>query len=149
MPSLEKSLRSKLENTVKAARDVAESGARSALEQIGVGDANPPEHLTEKDRDLRRRLRIHGRQLGDELFDEPTALAAGVRKGTQSIERLVEEVAYEHWHRLLFASYLAENQLLMYDESFQDSFQFSVFSVQQEDDSLKCSVFSFQQDTEN
>ena len=139
MPSLEKSLRTKLENTVKAARDVAEAGARSALEQIGVGDANPPEHLSDQERELRRRLRIHGRQLGDELFDEPTALAAGVRKGSQAIERLVEEVAYEHWHRLLFASYLAENQLLMYEESLKCS----VFSVQR-GESLKCSVFSFQ-----
>ena len=53
MASLEKSLRSKLENTVKAARDVAEAGARSAIDQIGVGDANPPEHLAEQERELR------------------------------------------------------------------------------------------------
>jgi hypothetical protein len=35
---------------------------------------------------------------------------------TQSIERLVEEVAYEHWHRMLFARFLAENDLLMYPD---------------------------------
>jgi hypothetical protein len=107
MPALEKSLRTKLENTVKAAREVAEAGARSSLEQIGVGDADAPKHLTEQEKDLRRRLRIHGRQLGDE---------PGQKKGTQTIERLVEEVAYEHWHRLLFASFLAENKLLMYPD---------------------------------
>jgi hypothetical protein len=107
MPALEKSLRTKLENTVKAAREVAEAGARSSLEQIGVGDADAPKHLSEEEKNLRRRLRIHGRQLGDE---------PGEKKGTQSIERLVEEVAYEHWHRLLFASFLAENKLLMYPD---------------------------------
>jgi hypothetical protein len=107
MPALEKSLRTKLENTVKAARDVAEAGARSSLEQIGVGDADAPKHLPGHEKDLRRRLRIHGRQLGDE---------PGEKKGTQTIERLVEEVAYEHWHRLLFASFLAENNLLMYPD---------------------------------
>ncbi len=107
MPALEKNLRTKLENTVKAAREVAEAGARSSLEQIGVGDAEAPKHLSEKEKDLRRRLRIHGRQLGDE---------PGEKKAMQTIERLVEEVAYEHWHRLLFASFLAENKLLMYPD---------------------------------
>jgi hypothetical protein len=107
MPALEKSLRTKLENTVKVAREVAEAGARSSLEQIGVGDADAPKHLSEEEKNLRRRLRIHGRQLGDE---------PGEKKGTQTIERLVEEVAYEHWHRLLFASFLAENNLLMYPD---------------------------------
>lgn len=107
MPALEKNLRTKLENTVKAAREVAENGARAVIEQIGVGDANSPDHLSEQERETRRRLRIHGRQLGDE---------PGHKKGTQTIERLVEEVAYEHWHRLLFASFLAENRLLMYPD---------------------------------
>jgi hypothetical protein len=107
MGSLEKTLRSKLENTVKAAREIAEAGARSTLEQIGVGDAEAPKHLSDQEKDLRRRLRIHGRQLGDE---------SGEKKGTQTIERLVEEVAYEHWHRLLFAYFLADNKLLMYPD---------------------------------
>ena len=35
------------------------------------------------------------------------------QKGTQSIEGLVREMAYEHWHRMLFARFLAENQLLI------------------------------------
>ena len=33
-----------------------------------------------------------------------------------SMDRLVEEVAYEHWHRMLFARFLAENNLLMYPD---------------------------------
>ena len=34
----------------------------------------------------------------------------------QQIDRLLEEVAYEHWHRMLFARFLAENNLLMYPD---------------------------------
>ena len=120
MPSLDKPLRNQLERTVKDARDVAETAIRSALEQLGVGEANPPPHLSDDERDLRRRLRIHGRQLGDHL-DE--------KKQTQQIDRLIEEGAYEHWHRMLFARFLAENNLLMYDE---ESVQCSVVSVQQD-----------------
>ena len=110
MPSLDKPLRNQLERTVKDARDVAETAIRSALEQLGVGEANPPPHLSENERDLRRRLRIHGRQLGDQL-DE--------KKQTQQIDRLIEEGAYEHWHRMLFARFLAENNLLMYPDPAQ------------------------------
>ena len=33
--------------------------------------------------------------------------------GTQSIDRLVLECAYEHWHGMLFARFLAENSLLI------------------------------------
>ena len=34
----------------------------------------------------------------------------------QTMGRLIEEVAYEHWHRMLFARFLAENNLLMYPD---------------------------------
>lgn len=107
MPSLEKTHRNQLERAVKEARDIAEAGAKAALETLGVGDAGPPSYLDDDQRNLRRRLRIHGRQLGD-LPDE--------KKKTQEIERLIEEVAYEHWHRMLFARFLAENNLLMYPD---------------------------------
>ena len=33
------------------------------------------------------------------------------------MDRLIEEVGYEHWHRMLFARFLAENNLLMYPDS--------------------------------
>jgi hypothetical protein len=107
MASLEKSLRNQLERTVKDARDIAESGAKAALEAMGVGEAGPPSHLNDEDRDLRRRLRIHGRQLGD-LQDE--------KKKTQELDRLIEEVGYEQWNRMLFARFLAENNLLIYPD---------------------------------
>ena len=106
MKPLDKTLRNQLERAVKAARDTAETGARAALEQLGVGDPAPASHLSETDRELRRKLRAHGRQLGD-------ALNGGK---VQTMDRLVEEVAYEHWHRMLFARFLAENDLLMYPD---------------------------------
>ena len=31
------------------------------------------------------------------------------------MQHLVQEVAYQHWHRMLFARFLADNNLLMYD----------------------------------
>ncbi|MBE1426121.1 hypothetical protein H4684_002782 [Desulfomicrobium macestii] len=105
MLPLAKSLRNDLEKTVKSARDMAESAAKACLEQLGVGETAPFSHLSDDQKDLRRRLRAHGRQLGDNRST----------KGEQEIARLVEEVAYEHWHRMLFARFLAENNLLMFD----------------------------------
>ncbi len=108
MPSLDRNLRRDLENAVKKARRVAEAGARDAISQLAVGHHEPWTTLSPEQRKLRNRLRAHGRQVGDRL-DE--------RKGTQTIERLAGECAYEHWHRLLFARFLAENDLLVEPES--------------------------------
>lgn len=105
MLPLDKSLRNRLERTVKDARDIAEAAARASMEQLGVGVASAFSHLSEDERELRRKLRVHGRQLGDSLNGGKV----------QSMDRLIEEVAYEHWHRMLFARFLAENNLLMYD----------------------------------
>lgn len=107
MQHLEKTLRNKLEKTVKEARDIAEAASRASLEQLGVGEASPFAYLSEDQKELRRKLRAHGRQLGDQRNPET---------GAQEISRLVEEVAYEHWHRMLFARFLAENNLLMYPD---------------------------------
>lgn len=107
MIPLDKSLRNELERTVKAARETAEAGARAALEQLGVGAAIAPEFLNDAERELRRKLRIHGRQLGDSRNGQDK---------TQAIELLTEEIAYEYWHRMLFARFLAENSLLMDDD---------------------------------
>jgi len=103
---LDKSLRSRLEKVVVQARDIAEQAATQALERLGVGDAKPADYLSEDQRRLRTRLRAHGRQLGD----KKTA------NGQQTISKLITEVAYEHWHRMLFARFLEQNNLLMYDE---------------------------------
>lgn len=106
MHPLSKPLRTRLEATVKAAREVAETAARNALEHLGVGESSAPAHLTEEQRELRRRLRLHGRQLGDVKHKDER----------QDIRHLVWEVAYEHWHRMLFARFLAENNMLMHPD---------------------------------
>lgn len=104
MQPLDTELRGKLKNTVLAARKEAEKAAEAALEQLGVGEENPPSYLSDDQRALRRRLRAHARSLGDPL-----------KEGAQAVTRLIAEIAYEHWHRMLFARFLAENELLMYD----------------------------------
>ncbi len=108
MAALQSDRRRALEKVVKDARDVAEQGARAALESLAVHHHEPHSSMTPAQRDLRARLRAHGRQLGDDR-DE--------RKGGQQIDRLVAECAYEHWHRMLFARFLAENDLLIEPES--------------------------------
>jgi hypothetical protein len=104
MQPLDKTLRTRLERTIKEARNVTEDAVRAVLDQLAVTEAAPFAHLGEPDRILRRKLRAHGRHLGDS------------RNGgkIQSMDLLVEETAYEHWHRMLFARFLAENNLLMY-----------------------------------
>lgn len=104
MPPLERVLRNKLEHTVTEARIVAESAARAAIEQLGVGESKTYQHLSDQEKELRRKLRIHGRQLGD---------IRNARTEVQEIDLLIEETAYEHWHRMLFARFLTENDLLM------------------------------------
>ena len=107
MQPLDRDLRRNLESTVKRARDLAEAAARGALEQLGVGEPKAFPYLSNAQRELRRRLRAHARQVGDRR--DPATDA-------QAIDLLVQEVAYEHWHRMLFARWLAESQLLMYPD---------------------------------
>ena len=103
MPTLTRELRKTLERVVKDARRVAEAGARKAIEELGVHrDAWP--NQPEDKLALRRRLLAHGKQLGDR---------PGEKKGERSIDKLVGECGYEHWHRLLFARFLAECGLLI------------------------------------
>lgn len=102
---LPKPLRSQLEATVKTARDVAEKGAHAALSQLAVGEASAPGYLSDDLKALRRRLRAHGRALGDKKAGDDS----------QALQHLVWEVAYEHWHRMLFARFLAENGLLLWE----------------------------------
>lgn len=107
MAPLHDALRRELEKTVIKARDVAEAGARAALARLTVGDREPGAHLRADDRVLRNRLRAHARQLGDRRSE---------RTGEQETDRLTQEVAYEAWHRMLFARFLAENRLLIHPE---------------------------------
>jgi hypothetical protein len=104
MPVLSSELRNQLARVVVAARETAEAGARSALQALAVHHYEPYSPMTPEQRSLRNRLRAHGRQLGDKR--DPS-------RGTQEIDRLVHECAYQHWHRMLFARFLAENDLLI------------------------------------
>ena len=108
MATLTRDLRRDLEKTVKQARRAAEAGAQKILEQLGVHHHEPYGSMTPEQRALRNRLRAHGRQLGDRRDRQ---------KGTQTIDRLVQECAYEHWHRMLFARFLAETDLLIEPQS--------------------------------
>ncbi len=104
MASLARELRKDLGNKVREARGIAEAGARKVIESLAVHSHDPWGSMSPEDRKLRNRLRVHGRQLGDRLDS---------KIGTQSIGHLISEVAYEHWHGMLFARFLAENDLLL------------------------------------
>ena len=92
-----------LDKAVRAARILAEGGARKALTEIGLEEAKRPGRLSPAQVELRNRLRTHSRSLGDAMQPD----------GSIKANRLVREIAYEHWHRALFARFLAENNLLI------------------------------------
>ena len=108
MPSLSSPLRKQLESCIKTARKTAEAGAQKALEALAVHEADPYRHMDDAQRTLRRKLRAQARQLGD--------VESHIRPGTYSIHHLAEKVAYDQWHRLLFARFLLENDLLISPE---------------------------------
>ena len=104
--ALDRTIRKILEKAITGkdgAREVAERGARNALIEIGLEDARRPEGLSQAQIELRNRLRAHARSLGDVMAAD----------GSIEATRLVREIAYEHWHRALFARFLAENNLLI------------------------------------
>lgn len=111
MATLSRELRRSLENTVREARRIAEAGAQNAIEQLAVHHHEPWPSMTPEQRTLRNRLRAHGRQLGDRR---------DTTRGTQAINQLTAECAYEHWHRMLFARFLAESNLLIEPETGMD-----------------------------
>jgi len=110
MPTLDPSLRDLLatvigkENADGGARAVAGAGALAALSALAVPLAAPHAHLDAGDKQLRNRLRARARQLGDTRYGD----------GSHEVARLAEQAAYEHWHRMLFARFLAENDLLIH-----------------------------------
>ena len=108
MSSLPSTLRRQLESTIKQARRIAEAGAHHALEALAIHEPDPYRHMDEGARLLRRRLRAQARQLGDG--------ESRSRPGAYEIAHLSEKLAYDQWHRLLFARYLLENNLLISPE---------------------------------
>jgi len=103
--SLPTSLRRQLESAIKQARTVASGGAQHALEALAVHQPDPYPHMNEAQRNLRRHLRAQARQLGDGENQ--------VKRGAYEIKHLAGKLAYDQWHRLLFARYLLENNLLI------------------------------------
>ena len=101
MPILTSSQRRVLEDACTKGRRASEQAVRAALTSLAVTAERPPAHLNEDDRQLRRGLRAKARQLGDQ---------------GENLDLLVTECAYEQWHRLLFARFLAENNLLIHPE---------------------------------
>ncbi len=58
--------------------------------------------------ELRNHLRARAQQLGDRKLPKPDTKGKDL-----DIDHLAAECAYEHWHRMLFARFLAENGLLI------------------------------------
>jgi hypothetical protein len=108
MPPLPSDLRRVLENAVIAAREEATTAAGAALKRLTVEAKDFPPYLTPDERSLRLKLRAAARQLGDPWNADKQAFA--------SLIKLTHEVAYEHWHRMLFARFLAENSLLIHPD---------------------------------
>lgn len=106
MQTLSTELRRQLEKTVVKARGIAEAGARVALDALAVHHHEPYGHMSGEQRRLRNRLRAHARHLGNRVAP----------RGGHGIDHLVEECAFEHWHGMLFARFLAENHLLIEPE---------------------------------
>ena len=112
MSVLSGGLRKALERSVVLGRGVAEGGAASALTRLGVALRDAPGHLTLEEKSLRVGLRARARQLGDPLETDPTADA----DVSARCPMLMAEVAYEQWHRFLFARFLEVNDLLRHPE---------------------------------
>lgn len=107
MPPLCTDLRRLLEKKVVEARDAAEDAARGALKALAVEQPEPFPSMSEEKRAHRRELRACARQLGS---------FSGELDTSEGFSLLVSEVAYEQWHRMLFARFLAENDLLVHPE---------------------------------
>jgi hypothetical protein len=101
MAPLDDNLRRAFEKAVINARDAAEAAARTALTALALEREVAPAGFGSDQRRLRNALRARARQLGNGDMAAGTPL-------------LVEEIAYEQWHRMLFARFLAENELLMH-----------------------------------
>lgn len=106
MAALDSKLRSQLDSVCQEAREKAEEAARLALQRRAVDVAEPHAHFKPVEKVLRNRLRARGRQAGDLRLPNKT----------QTIDQLAQELAYEYWHRMLFARFLAENHLLMHPD---------------------------------
>ncbi len=109
MKPLPQPLRRQLESAVVEARRVAERAARASLERLAVERPEPFAHSSPDERQLRVRLRARARQLGDRRLARPDEQGRN-----HTLDHLAQEAAYELWHRMLFARFLAESGLLVH-----------------------------------
>lgn len=95
-----------LEKVVIKARNTAEEGAVNSLKNLAVDQPEPFPHQTPEQRALRNNLRAKARLLGD----------IKLPNGGHEIQNLAYELAYEYWHKILFARFLEANNLLIHPE---------------------------------
>ena len=93
-----------LEKAVIKARTTAEEGAINSLKNLAVDQMEPFSHQSPEQRALRNNLRAKARLLGD----------VKLPNGSHEIQNLAYELAYEYWHKILFARFLEANNLLMH-----------------------------------
>lgn len=93
-----------LERAVIKARNTAEEGAINSLKNLAVDQSEPFPHQNPELRAIRNNLRAKARLLGD----------AKLPNGSHEIQNLAYELAYEYWHKILFARFLEANNLLMH-----------------------------------
>jgi hypothetical protein len=86
-------LRNRFRKAVLSGREIADRGVRAALASLGATPRDATPAATDLGIALQRRLASFG----------------------NDVDALVEECAYTQWHRVLFARFLAENDLLMYE----------------------------------
>ncbi len=104
MPFLTSQQRNSLEKVVISARKKAEESAFNILKSLAVDHHEPFTHQTAEQRALRNSLRAKARLLGDVKLPDDR----------HEIENLSHELAYEYWHKLLFARFLEVNNLLVH-----------------------------------
>ena len=95
-----------LEKVVIKARNTAEEGAVNSLKNLAVDQPEPFPHQTPEQRALRNNLLAMARLLGD----------IKLPNGGHEIQNLAYELAYEYWHKILFARFLEANNLLIHPE---------------------------------
>src|SRR5271157_4373835 len=110
MTSLLPELRKLLENAIPTVRERAEQAAEALLNVYAVNRADPFPAMTEAQRRMRNGLRARARQLGNGVLAE-------------GLNLLKSEIAYEQWHRMVFARFLAENGLLRHPSGVEVTLQ--------------------------
>ncbi|HET7476201.1 MAG TPA: hypothetical protein VFJ97_09305 [Dermatophilaceae bacterium] len=94
-----------LDAQTQRAREAAQRAAEDALRALAVGEPSRPAYLSDEQNKVRLALRDKARQLGDDTS-----------RVSAPLTNLIHDLAYEQWHRLLFARFLEVNGLLRHAE---------------------------------